>query len=398
MSSKIVFICPPSYPIPAIKGGAIETLITALLNENEIVGKYDLVVCSKFCSEAVLHQKKYLHTKFININEPFLLKMYFIFYKILRKISGYRIPYRDSYTYSVKKVLKALEANIVVVETSNYEVSQISKDEDCILIYHVHADYLKENSYGINFIKEKVDYFWGVSDFISNQLKCLFDNNKVFTFRNAISVRNIDNKEYKFHRKKIREQYLLKESDFIFVYTGRLSKEKGCLELISALNDIEDCKLLVLGGANFSDDSITPYVQELKQCADVHPGKVIFTGYIDHSKIDEYICAGDVGVVPSICNEACSLALLEFRMCGLPTIVTNIGGIPEYCDENTSIFVDYSENFISNLQSACRQIKDNKQLRDKLRENSRSNIDDYDYKQYYKQFEKLIQKVMKNNE
>ena len=41
MKRKICFIMPNVFPVPATKGGATETIINNLLDENEKQGKFD---------------------------------------------------------------------------------------------------------------------------------------------------------------------------------------------------------------------------------------------------------------------------------------------------------------------------------------------------------------------
>ena len=48
MKKKLAIICPANYPVPSVKGGAIETLIDVFVEENEIYGKYDVVLYSYF--------------------------------------------------------------------------------------------------------------------------------------------------------------------------------------------------------------------------------------------------------------------------------------------------------------------------------------------------------------
>ena len=43
---KIAFITPGLLPIPAFNGGAIETLLDSLINQNETEGKIDITVLS----------------------------------------------------------------------------------------------------------------------------------------------------------------------------------------------------------------------------------------------------------------------------------------------------------------------------------------------------------------
>ena len=40
---RILLVPPPELPVPAVQGGAVETLVTHLIRENERAGKLDLL-------------------------------------------------------------------------------------------------------------------------------------------------------------------------------------------------------------------------------------------------------------------------------------------------------------------------------------------------------------------
>ena len=46
---KICLILPGKLPVPNIKGGAIETLLTLLINQNEIERKVKFIVICAWC-------------------------------------------------------------------------------------------------------------------------------------------------------------------------------------------------------------------------------------------------------------------------------------------------------------------------------------------------------------
>ena len=56
---KIALVLPEVYPVPAVKGGAIEELVTILLEQNEIEKKAEFLVFSMANIEAEEKAKKY---------------------------------------------------------------------------------------------------------------------------------------------------------------------------------------------------------------------------------------------------------------------------------------------------------------------------------------------------
>ena len=68
--------------------------------------------------------------------------------------------------------------------------------------------------------------------------------------------------------------------------------------------------------------------------------KIIFSGFISYGNIPSIIKIADVGIIPSICEDALTLTALEDMASGLPLIVTRSGGIPEAVDEKCAIILE----------------------------------------------------------
>ena len=91
-------------PIPAVKGGAVLTLIESLIKENEKKQKIDLTVIGSFDKDAKAKSCVYENTKFIFIKENKICKLLddvyeFVFAKIMKK------PHRILKRYIWKMVI-----------------------------------------------------------------------------------------------------------------------------------------------------------------------------------------------------------------------------------------------------------------------------------------------------
>ena len=146
-----------------------------------------------------------------------------------------------------------------------------------------------------------------------------------------------------------------------------------------------------MGGTNFSSNKKTKYLQLLKEKSIESNGRIFFTGAVAHEEVVKYMVAADVAVVPSICNEACSLTMLEFRASRLPTIVTNIGGIPEFTNIKASLFVNYDENFVWNLTLAMKELLNDLELRKSLEYNSNKKMGQFYYQEFFNNFVEIIE-------
>lgn len=364
------------FPIPAIKGGAIESGVTNTININEVKQKLDLTVFTIKDSDLDVVVKKYKHCRIIQINEKGFTFFLLFFYRILRKLSGYRLPEKSVYMTRINRYLRKEQFDVVYFATSNNQVAQISNRVRSKILYFVGSDYLTKRSYGIDKICKRVTAFLS-NEYITNRIVELLGVNptKVKVLRGGIDISVDDLKKRLTIRLNIRGKHHISDDEVVVLYVGRLSPEKGPLELIKAIQQVPTCKLLVVGGADFSSGEETDYVKKLKIEAEKCNGRVIFTGYLkEHDDIKKYMYAADIGVVPSICNEAGSVTLLEYRVAEVPTIVSNMGGMIYNAGENV-VFVDCNEKYIDNLATAIQALCDNPEKRKYLASVARKNIE-----------------------
>jgi glycosyltransferase involved in cell wall biosynthesis len=122
---------------------------------------------------------------------------------------------------------------------------------------------------------------------------------------------------------KLRNRLGLPTDKVIFVYTGRICRSKGVLDLLRSWQHLvqrQDLFLLLVGsGADYHDSCET----EAGEFMCTHEGAGTLTGMVDN--VSEYLQASDVFIFLSH-FEAFSLSILEALATGLPSIVTNVGG------------------------------------------------------------------------
>ena len=141
------------------------------------------------------------------------------------------------------------------------------------------------------------------------------------------------------------------------VSTGRLIERKGYKYLIRAMEGIDNIKLTLIGEGNQEDS-----LKELAKGLDVD-----FVGYVEHSKIVKYYQNADVFVLPSL-NEGMSNSVLEAMACGLPVIVTDVGGTKELVKGNGFVV---GHRDVIGLRDNIKKYKNDSNLRDKHAKGSR---------------------------
>lgn len=105
------------------------------------------------------------------------------------------------------------------------------------------------------------------------------------------------------------------------LFVGRLSAEKGVLEMLEAWRDLPEVKLLVIG-----DGPLFAHAQDLAHC---DSGKIKFLGQLEPARTMSYMRGARFLVFPSRWYEPFGMGLLEAAACGVPAVASHIGAIPE---------------------------------------------------------------------
>lgn len=130
---------------------------------------------------------------------------------------------------------------------------------------------------------------------------------------------------------RLRLEHNIKEKDTVFLFVGRIVKDKGVNELVNAFkklsNKFDNVKLVMLG--RFEND-LNPVDYETSQEIESNPN-ILFLGY----KIDvrPYFGFSDVFVFPSY-REGFPNVVMQAGSMGLPSIVSNINGNNEIIEND----------------------------------------------------------------
>ena len=131
----------------------------------------------------------------------------------------------------------------------------------------------------------------------------------------------------------LRRRLGLNGEERIILSVGRLSREKGHVDLVEALGELRrlnaglDFKLLIVGEGP---------ERERVERAGVSVGvgdRIVFAGHTDD--VRPFYSLADVLVLPSH-SEGSPLVLLEAMSAGLPVVATRVGGVPEIVSDGES--------------------------------------------------------------
>ena len=177
------------------------------------------------------------------------------------------------------------------------------------------------------------------SNYMKNELQRLFGlpYEKINVIPNGINLSNFIGieRDYDFRR-----QYAM-DNEKIILYVGRLVYEKGIQHLIAAmpkvLSNYHDAKLIIAGRGGMMD--------ELRQEAS-NLGlndKIYFTGYLDSKQVQKMYKCADVAVFPST-YEPFGIVALEAMLAGVPTVVSDVGGLDEIVTHGVDGMKAYAGN------------------------------------------------------
>ena len=232
---------------------------------------------------------------------------------------------------------------------------------------------MEKKYYDIHKVFRKIDCIISPSEFNKNQLV-----NGKLKYNEIVALHNFVNESE-------RNDYVL--GDYAF-YLGRLSKEKGILNLIEAIGDIPDAKLLIAGDGP-ERERIEAYISEHKL-----DGRITLLGYQNQDSIHKYITNSRFVVIPSICNENCPYSVLEAMEIGKPIVASRIGGIPELIADGENGYL-YKADDINELKEKLTLLLDDDDKVNRFAQKSRDLYESYySPDSYYNELIKIYNKVM----
>ena len=177
------------------------------------------------------------------------------------------------------------------------------------------------------------------SNFMKGHIQGLFGLpfDKINVVPNGINLTNFNgiDRDYEFRRK------YAADNEKIILYMGRLVYEKGIQNLIAAmpkiLENYHDSKLVIAGKGGMID--------ELKAQAQALGlgDKVYFTGYLSGKDVQKMYKCADIAVFPST-YEPFGIVALEAMLAGVPTVVSDVGGLNEIVEHGVTGMKSYAGN------------------------------------------------------
>ncbi|MCK5567052.1 MAG: glycosyltransferase family 4 protein [Actinomycetia bacterium] len=169
-------------------------------------------------------------------------------------------------------------------------------------------------------IYSRISRFIALSEFVKGKMiNTGIDKNKIEVISNIIDLPEVVR-----DKKTGLEPY--------FLYMGRLSHEKGIMELFKVFGELKNVRIKILGDG--------PLRKEIEEKIKLEGLKNIdLLGYVDGEEKYRIIGSAAATIIPSVCYEVSPLVIMESFKSGIPIIVNNIGSLPENIAEGKNGFI-----------------------------------------------------------
>jgi glycosyltransferase involved in cell wall biosynthesis len=382
---KIIIISPLSLPIPASKGGAIESIIENLILESNIQKNINFIdfSCYSVKPEIGINNDESFNQNYIYVKRNKVLaifdKFLNLFSILFYKLKLIKVFLKHDHLYlKIARDLTNKDFDYLIFEGGHYTLARYFKRINSKkLIYHLHHEFFGS---GLNLYFKKI---LTVSEFLKKSLlkSSNYKNLEIKTLRNVINE-NLFKVPFS-NQEKIE---LLTELNLIgsrvILFIGRIIPEKGIDILIDSIenNSQSNIKLLIIGTSNFGNVTKITKFEKIISKKIKHSSNIIYLGFIHNTKLYKYFKIADIFVSPSIYNEAAGLVNLESIASGTPLISTNLGGIPEYVPYN--LLIEYNEDFKFTLKAKIFSVLNDKRELNAIKKTIK-NFSFENYKIYY---------------
>lgn len=386
---RIAIITSGVLPVPAVKGGAVENLVDFYLNENEKAGLHDITVYSiRPEGSFTVTCSKHTHFVFVNVHSFWGRLQRFIYSK-LHKVYYYH-PYVEYFLWRIKGDIARNKYDKIVLENRPAFAPLLRRLTDSQIVTHLHTDTINVEQLLAEEWLENMDEVWAISRYIKNRVHNVRKNMSVEVVMNGVDLSHFDEAP-----STDRRRFGFSVDDFVLVYFGRIIPEKGVEEVILSMQKLtayENVKLLIIGSSFYDDtDRVDPFVEKIKHLSKPILDRIHFTGFVPYHEIPAYLKACDVAILPSLCEEAFGLSMLEAMACGVPVISTKAGGIPEVCGKSAFLF-ERNEALVDNIVGAVKQLQCNKNLYETIKESGLRQSRLFGSKRYAERMMSLLSK------
>ena len=391
---KIAIIAPTNLPIPATKGGAVETGIQQIIDENELKRKVHIDIFSYYEEVAEIKSKEYNETSFHYYKETKVEKIKTFLRKslnyICRKLKiNFKVNMRRGYSNYIKKIIKKDNYEIILIKNAVDLVLPLAKASESKICLQLHNDFLNKDTYKCSEIVNSCDKIITNSDYIR---KCVLTieeakNKKILINKNCLEIEQFYNVTEQ-QKQEVIKKYNIDVQKQIILFSGRMVPQKGVKELLYAIEKLPkemNWKLYIIGSKWFSENTKDNYQKEIMEISKRLGDKVECVGFVPYKEIPVWDKIASIVVFPSIWEEPAGRVAIEAQATGTPLIISDAGGIKEYVTNNSAVVVKRGKKFIEDLANQILRVLEDKSLQKRMSLAGIENSKNYTSEHYYEE-------------
>ncbi|MEO5357937.1 MAG: glycosyltransferase [Nitrospirae bacterium YQR-1] len=356
MVKRVVMVAPPFHAVPPLKGAAVEMWMCEV---SKRLFSYEphIISISTPCYPDYEYRDGIYHHR-IHFG-----KLYKRLFQKLTRLDPLSYPKR------ILKIIRELNPQIVHLHNSVKWFLPVLKSlegQPVKTVLHLQNEYPVETA--VN-----VDAFWACSRYIMNH----YEGSSINARSSACVYNGVDLAKYRYfkdvpaEREEIRERFNIKSGDFVVLYVGRVSEEKGVehfIETAAVFRDIKNVKFFIIGELQQGDlrSSRVRYGMEMVKKAENHGSRVVFTGVFPPEKMHLLYLLGDVFVLPSNFADPFPFVVLEAMATGLPVIARKKGGVLDYLTEGDNGFYIDENDICGSISGNIRKLLQDSALRERV--------------------------------
>lgn len=368
---KIAILNSYIFPVPAVRGGAVETLIESLIKEADKDISIDLTVFSLYDELALKESKKYPNVTFKWLKRPMYIDRidrgitsFLRFIKRNKDLWQKNFLWQIINTHMMRKFLSSQDYDKVIIQNAIhicklFESKEMEDKYRGKVYFHTH---------NIHFRKVKLSAAFAgilsISHFLEENIrKCFGSDIDIKVIHNGVNTDLFEVSISKDEDESLRAKYEIPAKAPLILFVGRIMPKKGVWELLQAFTQLKNTSahLILVGSSSFGMDNMTSFEYDVAEFTCKHP-QIHTVGFIHNNELGKYYAAADVVVLPSIWNEPLGLTMIEAQLSGTPLITTNKGGIPEITNVKNSILLEVTNTFTEDLAIAIDDVIDNPKI------------------------------------
>lgn len=384
MMKKIAIFTPCMLPIPATRGGAVEGLITRIIEENEISKELNIELYTIVDPSAPI--VSYIHTRIVDVHQSRIGRIIDrVTDKIYRTI-GSNVSVRRCLDKDIRATVDTLDYDAVIVEnvmSTALEVLKLRKQGlKCPIYFHIHneIDIYRSPEDTRRLVAAGVQFI-AVSDFIKKEILAVAPRAVVYTLINGIDLKKFAPLE--------------PAKDLNYIYSGRIIRDKGLLELIEAYNNYKgQAKLTIIG---FSERP-TLYEKKVLDAVRKSDKEITCVNRQPSEKMPEFYAKASAVFMPTLNEEPFGLVALETMAMGVPIVITDSGALPFVVGNEAGIIVRRGDTLVKELTEAMYTLED-KESRNKMGKSGIARVfaeKDFNIDSYYERFKEIIEPKLSN--